>query len=338
MVIYQTMLRIAMSKSYLLTAVSDIRASTTIDGTSTPVSRIFDRLRNISTSSLQNPDEVSQNVTLQPPFRTGAGTTVALNDSPLSVRRRLTTGAAIVYANVSSAPSSDGHYLDTDVFENRRMTYGSQTMPLRHITVETTIPVQLEYADASFNTCTQVVSASINRNSLWQHVKNRCVKPQVINLPHRRRETSDLTIGHQHVASKPMLNEVFAANESVATNTRKWKNHNRWQHQSLKKIHPVEVYLCAFSSVIDLVPLTCVIFEHFIEIIIQSTSLNHPCCGTLPSCLFAVIDNEFEEWAWSCELTSFWPAAATVRIPASLWFRSYASRSQIEASQSRQST
>nr|GFA08247.1 reverse transcriptase domain-containing protein [Tanacetum cinerariifolium] len=54
--------------------------------------------------------------------------------------------------------------------------------------------------------------------------------------------------------------------------------------------------------------------------------------------LFAVIDNEFEEWAWSCELTSFWPAAATVRIPASLWFRSCASRSQTGASQSRQST
>ncbi|GKE63694.1 hypothetical protein Tco_1514061 [Tanacetum coccineum] len=60
----------------------DIRASTTIDETST-VSRIFNRLRNISTSSLQNPDEVSQNVTLQPPFRTGAGTTVGLNDNPL---------------------------------------------------------------------------------------------------------------------------------------------------------------------------------------------------------------------------------------------------------------
>nr|GEW76235.1 hypothetical protein [Tanacetum cinerariifolium] len=34
--------------------------------------------------------------------------------------------------------------------------------------------------------------------------------------------------------------------------------------------------------------------------------------------LLAVIDNEFEEWARSCKLTSFWPAAATVRIPASL--------------------
>nr|GEV01429.1 RNA-dependent RNA polymerase 6 [Tanacetum cinerariifolium] len=31
--------------------------------------------------------------------------------------------------------------------------------------------------------------------------------------------------------------------------------------------------------------------------------------------LFAVIDDEFEEWAWSCELTSFWPAAVTVGIP-----------------------
>nr|GEW40321.1 hypothetical protein [Tanacetum cinerariifolium] len=65
----------------------------------------------------------------------------------------------------------------------------------------------------------------------------------------------------------------------------------------------VLVYLCAFSSVIDLVPLTCVIFEHFIKIIIHSTSLNHPGCGTLPP-----------------------------------WFRSCASRSQTEASQSRQST
>nr|GEX39098.1 hypothetical protein [Tanacetum cinerariifolium] len=51
----------------------------------------------------------------------------------------------------------------------------------------------------------------------------------------------------------------------------------------------------------------------------------------------AVIDNEFEEWAWSCELTSFWPAAATVGIPESLWFCNCASRSQTEASQSRQS-
>nr|GEU61989.1 reverse transcriptase domain-containing protein [Tanacetum cinerariifolium] len=91
-------------------------------------------------------------------------------------------------------------------------------------------------------------------------------------------------------------------------------------------------------TVFDLVPLTRAIFEHFIEIIIHSTSLNHPCCGTLPSCLFAVIDNEFEEWAWSRELTSFWPAAAIVEIPASLWFRSCASRSQTGASQSRQST
>nr|GEV08000.1 putative reverse transcriptase domain-containing protein [Tanacetum cinerariifolium] len=38
------------------------------------------------------------------------------------------------------------------------------------------------------------------------------------------------------------------------------------------------------KSVFDLVPLTCVIFEHFIEIIIHRTSLNHPFCGTLPSC------------------------------------------------------
>nr|GFA71133.1 hypothetical protein [Tanacetum cinerariifolium] len=92
------------------------------------------------------------------------------------------------------------------------------------------------------------------------------------------------------------------------------------------------------TFVFDLVPLTCMIFEYFIEIIIHSTSLNHPCCGTLPSCLFAVVDNEFEERAWSCELTSFWPAAATIGVPASLRFRSCASRSQTEASQSGQST
>nr|GEW56485.1 ribonuclease H-like domain-containing protein [Tanacetum cinerariifolium] len=34
--------------------------------------------------------------------------------------------------------------------------------------------------------------------------------------------------------------------------------------------------------------------------------------------LLAVIDSDFELCAWSCELTSFWPAAATVGIPASL--------------------
>nr|GEY89465.1 hypothetical protein [Tanacetum cinerariifolium] len=54
--------------------------------------------------------------------------------------------------------------------------------------------------------------------------------------------------------------------------------------------------------------------------------------------LLLFIDDKFEEWAWSCELTSFWPAAATVGIPASLWFRSCASHSQTGASQSRQST
>nr|GEX18939.1 hypothetical protein [Tanacetum cinerariifolium] len=78
----------------------------------------------------------------------------------------------------------------------------------------------------------------------------------------------------------------------------------------------------------------------------RSASLDHPCCGALPSCevvtlrpacphylehdsihqscesfvvgLLAVIDNEFEVWASSCELTSFWSAVVTVRIPASL--------------------
>nr|GEY98052.1 hypothetical protein [Tanacetum cinerariifolium] len=44
----------------------------------------------------------------------------------------------------------------------------------------------------------------------------------------------------------------------------------------------------------------------------------HQSRGSCVVGLFAVIDNEFEEWAWSCELTSFWPAAATVKIPASL--------------------
>nr|GEW52454.1 hypothetical protein [Tanacetum cinerariifolium] len=206
----------------LSTADSDIRASTTIDGTSTPVSRIFYRLRNISTNSLQNPDEVSENVTLQPPFRTVAG-------SPNGKHFR----AAIVYANVSSAPSSDGHHLDTDVFRNRRMTDDSQPMPLLQITVETTIPVQLEYADASSNTCKQVVSTPINRNSLWQHVKN--CETSGYKLTTQTSETSDLTVGHQHFASKPVLNEVSAANESVATNTRKWK-----KSQPLR-IQPVEL-------------------------------------------------------------------------------------------------
>nr|GEW11104.1 reverse transcriptase domain-containing protein [Tanacetum cinerariifolium] len=64
----------------------------------------------------------------------------------------------------------------------------------------------------------------------------------------------------------------------------------------------------------------------------------HQSRGSCVVGLFADIDNDFEEWAWGCELTSFWPAATTVGIPASLWFRSCASRSQTEASQSRQST
>ncbi|GJX21995.1 hypothetical protein Tco_0226440 [Tanacetum coccineum] len=152
----------------LSTANSDIRASTTMDGTITPVSRIFDR----------------------------------------SVRRRLTTGAAIVYANVSSAPSSDGHHLDTDVFRNRRMTDDSQTMLLGQITVETTIPVQLEYADASSNTCTQT-SANFR-----------------------------LAVGHQHVASKPVPNEVSAANESVATYTHKWKKSQPLAASEVKEDSP----------------------------------------------------------------------------------------------------
>nr|GEY09352.1 hypothetical protein [Tanacetum cinerariifolium] len=40
----------------------------------------------------------------------------------------------------------------------------------------------------------------------------------------------------------------------------------------------------SLESDFDLVPLTCVIFEFFIEIIIHSTSLNNHCCGTTPSC------------------------------------------------------
>nr|GEW47593.1 hypothetical protein [Tanacetum cinerariifolium] len=38
--------------------------------------------------------------------------------------------------------------------------------------------------------------------------------------------------------------------------------------------------------------------------------------GKLVFLLF--IDDKFEEWAWSCELTSFWPAATTVGIPAAV--------------------
>nr|GEX62471.1 hypothetical protein [Tanacetum cinerariifolium] len=44
----------------------------------------------------------------------------------------------------------------------------------------------------------------------------------------------------------------------------------------------------------------------------------HQSRGSCIAGLFAVIDDAFEEWACSCELTSFWPAAATVEIPASL--------------------
>nr|GEY48339.1 hypothetical protein [Tanacetum cinerariifolium] len=77
------------------------------------------------------------------------------------------------------------------------------------------------------------------------------------------------------------------------------------------------------------------IFEYFIEIIIHNTSLNHPCCGTLPSCLFAVIDDEFEEWAWGCELTSFWPAAATVGIPASLYVLAVLKPERLKADRAR---
>nr|GEV44918.1 DNA-directed DNA polymerase [Tanacetum cinerariifolium] len=41
-------------------------------------------------------------------------------------------------------------------------------------------------------------------------------------------------------------------------------------------------------------------------------------CGSCVVGLLAVIDSEFELRAWSCELTSFWPAAATVKIPAAV--------------------
>nr|GEX69769.1 hypothetical protein [Tanacetum cinerariifolium] len=44
----------------------------------------------------------------------------------------------------------------------------------------------------------------------------------------------------------------------------------------------------------------------------------HQSRGSCVVCLFAVIDDEFEEWAWSCKLMSFWPATVTVGIPASL--------------------
>nr|GFB57398.1 reverse transcriptase domain-containing protein [Tanacetum cinerariifolium] len=71
--------------------------------------------------------------------------------------------------------------------------------------------------------------------------------------------------------------------------------------------------------------------------------------------LFAIIDNEFKEWAWSCELTSFLANNYNRRDSCKFimntacdqeefqrisltGFRSCASRSQTEASQSRQST
>nr|GEW76706.1 hypothetical protein [Tanacetum cinerariifolium] len=44
----------------------------------------------------------------------------------------------------------------------------------------------------------------------------------------------------------------------------------------------------------------------------------HQSRGSCVVGIFDVIDDEFDEWAWSCKLTSFWPAAATVGIPASL--------------------
>nr|GEZ15838.1 putative reverse transcriptase domain-containing protein [Tanacetum cinerariifolium] len=64
-------------------------------------------------------------------------------------------------------------------------------------------------------------------------------------------------------------------------------------------------------SVFDLVPLTFVIFEFFIEIIIHSTSLNHPHSGTSPSCegfvaVLAVLKPERlkADRAWMCEEAS----------------------------------
>nr|GEY94611.1 hypothetical protein [Tanacetum cinerariifolium] len=51
--------------------------------------------------------------------------------------------------------------------------------------------------------------------------------------------------------------------------------------------------------------------------------------------LFAVIDDELEEWAWSCELTSFWPAAATVGIPASLFVLAVLKPERLKADRAR---
>nr|GFB97121.1 hypothetical protein [Tanacetum cinerariifolium] len=81
----------------------------------------------------------------------------------------------------------------------------------------------------------------------------------------------------------------------------------------------------------------------------------HQSRGSCVEGLFAVINNEFEEWAWSYELTSFLASSCNRRDSYKFimniacdqvefrrisltGFRSCASCSQTEASQSRQST
>nr|GEV09839.1 putative reverse transcriptase domain-containing protein [Tanacetum cinerariifolium] len=55
----------------------------------------------------------------------------------------------------------------------------------------------------------------------------------------------------------------------------------------------------------------------FIDLMNRHTSESQKLCCRSFSC-HCVIDNDFEVWAWGCGLTSLWPAAATVEIPASL--------------------
>nr|GEV72736.1 hypothetical protein [Tanacetum cinerariifolium] len=80
------------------------------------------------------------------------------------------------------------------------------------------------------------------------------------------------------------------------------------------------VHLAAvgIKSLLDAVGITAAqVYDPHAHSILNHNSI-HQSRGSCVVGLFAVIDNEFEEWAWSCEFMSFWLATATVGIPASL--------------------
>ncbi|GJW25125.1 hypothetical protein Tco_0038936 [Tanacetum coccineum] len=129
-----------------------------------------------------------------------------------NVRRRLTMGAATMSANVSSASTND-----------------NETLLVRQMIVEATIPVirifdrfralhttsfqsnSMLHAGISPIIHRHTVSTPINQNTMWQHVKNRIVRPPIINLPSIQEGVTSSPVGHHHVVGETVVNQVSIA-------------------------------------------------------------------------------------------------------------------------------